>query len=341
MLKNNSKIIKHKVDLLNLAEQLGNVSKACKIMGLSRRTYYRYQSAFEQGGVDALFNKSRRQMNINNRTDPATERLILDHALAFPAHGQRRVSNELSKLGILISPSGVRSIWAKHGLSQLEDRLKAMKNKVAEQGLTLSDAQAAALEKQQQHHDIGLEVAAAYPGHVACQDTLYVGTFNGIGRVYQQTFIDMYSNLAFAKLYSSKTPISAADILHSKVLPFFKAEGLTVQRIMTDTDSEYCGDTQIHGYQMYLTNNHIQHIKVQIRLPQTQAIFEHFHKIILQEFYQKISSEQSQNTLITLQKKLDEWLEDYNNQPINYHKACNGRTAMATFREDKGLCNNN
>ena len=52
MINSNQKIIKHKVGLLNLAEELGNVSKACKIMGLSRDTFYRYKAAVDEGGVD-------------------------------------------------------------------------------------------------------------------------------------------------------------------------------------------------------------------------------------------------------------------------------------------------
>ncbi|SCY55079.1 Winged helix-turn helix, partial [Legionella israelensis DSM 19235] len=73
MIDNNVKIIKHKVGLLNLAEELGNVSKACKVMGLSRDTFYRYKSAVESGGVDALFDKSRRQPNHKNRVDDSIE----------------------------------------------------------------------------------------------------------------------------------------------------------------------------------------------------------------------------------------------------------------------------
>lgn len=114
MLNTTDKIIKHKVGLLNLAEELGNVSKTCKVMGLSRDTFYRYKSAVEDGGVEALFDQNRRKPNLKNRVDGATEMAVIDYATAFPAHGQHRASNELRKQGIFVSGSGVRSIWVRY-----------------------------------------------------------------------------------------------------------------------------------------------------------------------------------------------------------------------------------
>ena len=113
----NQNIIKHKTGLLNLAAELGNISKACRLMGFSRDTFYRYQAARDAGGVEALFEVNRKKPNLKNRVDELTEQAVLDFALDFPAHGQVRVSNELRKQGIFISPSGVRSIWLRHGLA--------------------------------------------------------------------------------------------------------------------------------------------------------------------------------------------------------------------------------
>ena len=109
MIDNNVKIIKHKVGLLNLAKELGNVSKACKVMGLSRDTFYRYKSAVETGGVDALFDKSRRQPNHKNRVDDSIEQAVKEYAIEYPAHGQLRTSNELRKKGIFVSPYCLKS----------------------------------------------------------------------------------------------------------------------------------------------------------------------------------------------------------------------------------------
>ena len=120
MIESSERIIKHKVGLLNLAEELGNVSQACKIMGLSRDTFYRYQSAVEEGGVEALLDKTRRKPNLKNRVDEQVEEAVVTYAIEQPAHGQARTSNELRKRGVFVSPSGVRSIWLRHDLGNFK-----------------------------------------------------------------------------------------------------------------------------------------------------------------------------------------------------------------------------
>jgi transposase InsO family protein len=335
MIENNVRIIKHKVGLLNLAEELGNVSRACKTMGMSRDTFYRYKSAVEQGGVESLFDKSRRQPNLKNRVDEQTEQSVLTHAIDYPAHGQLRVSNELRKVGVIVSPSGVRSIWLRHGLANFKERLKALAAKVAEQGLILTEARLAALEKKRQDDEFNGEIDTAHPGYLGSQDTFYVGTFKGVGRVYQQTFVDTYSKVAFAKLYTTKTPITAADLLNDKVLPFFSDEQLPMLRILTDRGTEYCGRAETHDYQLYLAINDIEHTKTKVRSPQTNGICERFHKTILQEFYQVALRKKLYNDLGSLQKDLDEWLDYYNNERTHQGKMCCGRTPMATLSDGK------
>jgi transposase InsO family protein len=337
MLENNVRIIKHKVGLLNLAEELGNVSKACKTMGLSRDTFYRYKTAVEQGGVESLFDKSRRQPNLKNRVDDLTEQSVLTHAIDYPAHGQLRVSNELRKAGVFVSPSGVRSIWLRHGLANFKDRLKVLEAKVAEQGLILTEAQVAALEKKRQDDEFNGEIETAHPGYLGSQDTFYVGTFKGVGRVYQQTFVDTYSKVAFAKLYTTKTPITAADLLNDKVLPFFTEEQLPMLRILTDRGTEYCGRAETHDYQLYLAINDIEHSKTKVRSPQTNGICERFHKTILQEFYQVALRKNLYNELAALQKDLDDWLDYYNNERTHQGKMCCGRTPRATLQDGKSV----
>ena len=129
MLNGSKSIIKHKVGLLNLAEELGNVSKACRIMGLSRDTFYRYKTAVEEGGVEALISKSRRKPNLKNRVDEHTEAAVVAYAIEVPAHGQVRASNELRKQGVFISPSGVRCVWLRHHLACFKDRLRLLRKR--------------------------------------------------------------------------------------------------------------------------------------------------------------------------------------------------------------------
>ena len=337
MLHTNEQIIKHKVGLLNLAEELGNVSKACQVMGLSRDTFYRYKQAVDEGGVEALLHKDRRQPNRKNRVDEATEAAVVAYATDFPAHGQLRASNELRKLGVFVSPTGVRSIWLRHDLACFKDRLKALEAKVAHEGIILTEAQVAALEKKQQDDEVTGEIETVHPGYLGSQDTFYVGTLKGVGRIYQQTFVDTYSKVAFAKLYTTKTPITAADLLNDKVLPFFEQHELPMLRILTDRGTEYCGKAEQHDYQLYLALNDIDHTRTKAKSPQTNGICERFHKTILNEFYQVTFRKKLYSDLESLQADLDEWLLYYNEQRTHQGKMCCGRTPMATLEEGKEI----
>ena len=337
MIHTNNPIIKHKAGLLNLAEELGNVSKACKVMGVSRDTFYRYQELVDEGGVDALINQNRRVPNTKNRVDEQTERMVVEYAVEFPAYGQARASNELRKMGVFVSGSGVRSIWVRHNLENFKKRLKALEAKVAAEGIILSDAQVAALEKKKLDDEVCGEIQTEHPGYLGSQDTFYVGNLKGVGRIYQQTFVDTYSKVAFAKLYTTKTPITAADTLNDRVLPFFEQEGLPMLRILTDRGTEYCGRVDQHDYQLYLAINDIDHTKTKVKSPQTNGICERFHKTILQEFYQVTFRKKLYGSLEELQTDLDEWLNFYNTERTHQGKMCCGRTPMDTLLDGKSI----
>jgi transposase InsO family protein len=335
MLETNQTIIKHKLGLLNLAEELGNVSKACKIMGLSRDTFYRYKDAVDAGGVEALFDKTRRKPNIKNRVDEVIEDAVVAYAIEQPAHGQVRVSNELRKRGTFVSPSGVRSIWLRHDLHNFKLRLRALEAQVAETGAVLTEAQVVALERKREDDVASGEIETAHPGYLGSQDTFYVGTLKGVGRIYQQTFVDTYSKVASAKLYTTKTPITAADLLNDKVLPLFEEHELPMLRILTDRGTEYCGRPEQHDYQLYLAVNDIEHTKTKARSPQTNGICERFHRTILQEFYQVAFRKAVFENIDQLQKELDTWIEFYNTERAHQGKMCCGRTPLATLFEGK------
>lgn len=338
MLHGSKKIIKHKVGLLNLAEELGNVSQACRIMGLSRDTFYRYKSAVDEGGIESLIDQNRRKPNIKNRVDESTENAVVEYAINEPAHGQVRASNELRKRGIFISPSGVRSVWLRNSLSCFKHRLLALEEKMATENLILTESQVIALERKKQDDLVSGEIETAHPGYLGSQDTFYVGNLKGVGRIYQQTFVDTYSKVAFAKLYTTKTPITSADLLNDRVLPFFEEQQLPLLRILTDRGTEYCGKAESHDYQLYLAINDIDHTKTKARSPQTNGICERFHKTILNEFYQVTFRKKVYTDIEMLQIDLDRWLDYYNNERTHQGKMCCGRTPMDTLEDGKIVC---
>ena len=335
MYHTSERIIKNKVGLLNLAEELGNISKACKVMGFSRETFYRYQRAVDEGGVNSLIEKSRKQPNIKNRVDEVIEAAVREIAIENPAFGQLRASNELRKRGIFVSPSGIRSIWLRLSLATMKQHLRALEKKSAEEGIVLTESQIMALEKKKDDDIADGEIETAHPGYLGSQDTFYVGNLKGVGRIYQQTFVDTYSKVAICKLYTTKTPITAADLLNDRVLPFFEDQGMGILRMLTDRGTEYCGKPDRHDYQLYLAINDIDHTKTKARSPKTNGICERFHKTILYEFYQVAFRKKIYVTLDELQKDLDDWLYHYNHERTHQGTMCCGRTPIDTLLDGK------
>lgn len=331
------KIIKNKAGLLELARQLGNVSRACNILGYSRDSFYRYRQLYETGGEEALKEISRKKPNLKNRIAPELEKKVVDLAFEQPAWGQLRVSNNLRKEGIFLSPGGVRSVWLRHDLETFKKRLKALEAKAAQDGLVLTEEQLTALERAKQEKEAQGEIETEHPGYLGAQDTFYVGTLKGVGRIYQQTFIDTYCKVAFAKLYDRRNALVAADLLNDRVVPFFEQHDVPLLRILTDRGTEFCGKREHHEYQLYLTLEDIDHSKTRARSPQSNGICERFHKTVLDEFYRVTFRKKLYNTLDELQKDLDTWLSQYNEQRVHSGKYCFGKTPMQTFRDSMPL----
>ena len=336
-MKTNDKLIKTKLGLLKLAENLGNVSQACKVLGYSRDSFYRIKEMYDTGGESALQEISRSKPILKNRVEPLVEEAVVKLAYEYPAFGQQRVSNELRKQGIFISAGGVRSVWQRHDLEVFDKRLKSLEVKVAQEGIILTEAQMIALERKKDAREAMGEIETEHPGYLGSQDTYYVGNIKGVGRIYQQTFIDTYSKVAFAKVYDRKNAITAADILNDRVLPFFEEQQIPMLRILTDRGSEYKGKYEHHEYELYLTIEGIEHSKTQVRSPQSNGICERLNRTIKEEFYAVAFRRKLYTSLDELQADLDEWLQYYNNERPHSGKYCLGKTPMQTFLLSKHL----
>jgi len=331
------KLIKNKLGLLKLSEELGNVSQACKIMGYSRDTFYRYRELYDTGGEMALREISRKKPVIKNRIEEHIEKAVVKMATDNPALGQVRVANELKKEGLFISPAGVRCVWLRHDLETFKKRLKALEILIAQDGIVLTEHQVAALERKKQEQESKGEIETYHPGYLGAQDTYYVGTIKGVGRIYQQTFIDTYSKTVQLKLYDRKNALVAADMLNDRVIPFYEQHQIPLLRILTDRGTEFCGAREHHEYQLYLALENIDHTKTKARSPQTNGICERFHRTVQNEFYAIAFRKKIYTSLEELQVDLDLWVNEYNMQRTHSGKHCYGKTPMQTFLDSLHL----
>ena len=334
------KIIRNKLGLLKLAQTLGSVSDACKVLGFSRDSFYRFKELHETGGEAALAEISRKKPNLKNRADPKIEQAVVDFAIEQPAYGQVRVANEIKKRGLSVSPAGVRTIWLRHDLQAFQQRLRALSAKVAQEGIILTEDQVRALEKARQDKEAHGEIETEHPGYLGSQDTYYVGNLKGVGRIYQQTFIDTYSKLAFAKLYDRKNAITAADMLNDRVLPFFVERGVPLLRILTDRGTEYCGNRESHEFALYLDLENIEPTRTRVKSPPTNGICERFRQTIRNEFYACTFRKKFLPNLDGSQADVDAWVQSCNAEQTHPGKYRDGKTPLQTFIESTTLAYN-
>jgi transposase InsO family protein len=307
-----TKLIKSRVGVLNLAEQLDNVTHACKLMGTSRDSFYRIKDLYNVGGEETLREISRRKPILKNRLEPEVEGAAVQMAFDNPAFGQARACNQLCKNGIFISAAAVSCVWQRLDLEVFSKRLKALEARVAQEGLILTEAQFISLERKKEKLEACGEIETEHPGYLVAQDTYYVGTIKGLGRIYQQTVIDTYTRVVFAKLYTSKHAITSADVLNDQVIPFFEQQEISILRMLTDGGAEFNGRPENHEYELYLQLENIDHSKTKIHYPQSNGICERLHRTIQDEFYVVAFRRKMYLDLAFLQTDLDDWIKHYN-----------------------------
>lgn len=331
-----SQSTKRKLSLLQLAEELGNVSKACKIMGYHRDTFYEVRRAFQIGGVGALVEQRRGPKNAHpNRVAPEIEEHILAISLEYPTYGAQRIANELRLREVNVSPSGVRGVWLRHDLETRYKRLMRLEIHAQDDTVVLTEKQVELLERHSCEFRMR-HVESNAPGELLNQDTFYWGTLKGVGKVYVQVVVDVFCSLAFAKVYTSKMPVTSADLLYDRVLPFYDALGVPVKAILTDNGREYCGRPDNHPYELFLQLEDIEHRTTKVRSPRTNGFVERMNRTLLDECFRVAGRTTWYITPEEIQRDLDKFLEFYNLKRSHQGYRLKGRTPAQALREALG-----
>ena len=327
----NQKVARRKRSLLELATELGNVSKACRVMGYSRQQFYEIRRNFQTFGAEGLLDRIAGARTPHpNRVGAEIEQAILDHALAHPCHGPMRVAQELMLRGIQVSSGGVRGVWQRHGLLTKHERLLRLEQATTERKLALSDEQIRLLERfspefRERH------IEAPHTGSLVAVDTFFIGVLKGVGKVYLQTAIDCHSRHAWARLYPNKLPITAVQLLDVDVLPAFEAHGATIDAILSDNGREFCGRPDRHPYELFLQLEDIVHKTTRVHRPQSNGIVERLHRTLLDEHFRVEGRRTWFETIEEMQAVLDTYLHGYNHTRPHQGRGMHGRTPHQAF----------
>ena len=307
-----SKLAEHRLSVLELAKELGNVAEACRRRGLDRTSFYEWKRRFQTQGFEGLKDLPPIHKSHPQTTPAETLERIKELALEHPAYGCNRIEAMLSLEGKRVSAITIQKILNDAGLGTKYDRWLALEESNAGQAINLSAEQAAFIEKlnpcfRERH------VESAGPGELLSADTFFVGNLKGIGKVYLHAVVDTYGSYAFGFLHVSKQPEAAVAVLHNDVLPFYAGLDLPVKAVLTDNGREFCG-TDTHPYELYLELNGIEHRKTKVKTPKTNGFVERFNGTVLDEFFRVKMRETFYETVDALQADLDAWLVHYNTQ---------------------------
>lgn len=325
------KVARRKLSLLELATELGNISKACKIMGYSRQQFYEIRRNFQSFGADGLLDRLPGARGPHpNRVDEAVEKAILDYSRDFPTHGPLRVAQQLVLQGVQVSSGGVRGVWSRHDLLSRHSRLLRLERFARAQDVKLSDEQIRMLERfspefRERH------IETRHTGDLVAVDTFFVGVLKGVGRIYLQSALDCHSRYAFGRLYTTKLPVTAVHLLNEDVLPHFEEHGVAVTTVLSDNGREFCGRPDRHPYELFLQLEGIEHRTTKVRRPQSNGFVERLHRTLLDEHFRIKGREKWYESVGEMQKDLDAYLHHYNHERTHQGRGMEGRTPYQAF----------
>jgi transposase InsO family protein len=297
-----TKVAHHRLSVLQLAQELNSVSKACRQAGMDRTSFYEWKRRFQTHGLAGL-----KDLPPIPKSHPATtaepiQERIIALALEHPTRGCDFLSAQL-----------------------------ALEQRALDQQIALTPELVKLIEKANpcfaERH-----VESSRPGELLCQDTFYVGQFKGVGKVYLHTVVDTYGSSAFGVLGTSKQPEWAVSVLYNEALPFYQERQIPVSAVLTDNGKEFCG-TDSHPYELFLALSEIEHRRPKVNGPRTNGFVERFHRTVLDEFFRVKLRTTLYESLEALQADLDSWLAYYNQERAHLGYRNRGRRPLDTVND--------
>lgn len=303
-------IIRQRIRVLELAEELGNVSEACRRRGISRTQFYVYKRRFQADGIHGLRNRPTAHRSHPDKTHPYLEQLILDLSLSHPSWGCNRLRVHLLDVLDPVSAQTVQNIFRRNGMATRHDRWLKLDVYRSEQEAGLTSEQIEFIEKINPAYR-ERQTEPSRPGEELSQYVTGVGNPVNGGRIYLHAVVDDFSSYAFGCLHPSKKPDAAVKLLENQVLPFFHNCGVTVERIRTNNGREFCG-TDVHPYEHFLSINNIDHVNATKHERHTNGFLQRFTDTLLREFFNEGYWTKFVRSIDDLQNDLDVWLSHYN-----------------------------
>jgi len=291
-----------------------SVSEACRVFGVSRTTFYRWQQRVKAYGLDALMPKGRRVPAMPNATPSWVVEELLAEAVVRPTLGARRYAEGLAGRGFELSASGVQKILNRHQLGRRRQRVAALAQLSAPTtGLVTQDA----LEGP-----FGFCHFAARPGDLVALDSFFIGKLKGVGPVWQLTAVDTATRWAICEVFIGPSNAEIAKQFIGRVIRKLRRLGVRVTGVLTDNGPEFISTR----FRDHLADIHITHHRTPPRSPNYNAVCERFQGTALQECWRPAFHRRRFDRLTQLRAELDSWLVTYNTRRHNHSDFMRGRT---------------
>jgi transposase InsO family protein len=300
--------------VLEQAQRTGNVAATCRVFGISRTAFYRWQERAERYGVEALMPKGRRRPQLPNATPTWVVEELLALAVAKPTLGCRQLADELGRRGYAISKTTVQKHLVDSGLGKRQQRLARAAAIAALAGGPITEAAAS-------DELFGFCHFAAGPGDLVALDSFYIGNLKGVGKVYQLTAIDTATRWALMWLVLGPVSGETAVRFLVYVQRQFRRLGVPVGALLTDNGPEWISK----AFKSRLATLDIPHHRIPPRSPNHNAVCERFQGTALQECWRPAFHRRRFDTIRQLQTEADSWLIHYNTRRRNHSDFMRGR----------------